>query len=301
MTIRNKLRHYRSIPLAALLLTFVGFSVSAVTVQASTITFEDLGVGPNVCTIDDTNDGINNGINYGNYWNGSDGSGGFTSGGAFFNNSYSGAWSGFSYTNVNYTDTSVSDYTHQFAAVTGTGVGGSGNYVIGFNCSSCIDAGYGGSLPTVTIPTGMSVVSAMFTNTTYTVASMLHGDSFAKKFTSTDWLLLTITGENASGTSIGSVDFYLAKGTSIVTDWESIDLSSLASATTLVFDLSSSDSGLYGMNTPAYFAMDNLTLSAVPEPSTLALLCGAGVAGMFWSYRRRRFRRAASFSTMECC
>ena len=41
------------------------------------------------------------------------------------------------------------------------------------------------------------------------------------------------------------------------------------------------------MNTPAYFALGDLTLSSVPEPSTLALLGAAGVVGMFWGYRRR--------------
>ena len=100
---------------------------------------------------------------------------------------------------------------------------------------------------------------------------------------------------------VGSVDFYLAHNGSIVNTWQSVDLSSLSAAKTLEFDLTSSDTGPYGMNTPAYFAMDNLKLSAVPEPSTLALICGAGVAGTSWGYRQRCSPHTAALGRKECC
>ena len=46
-------------------------------------------------------------------------------------------------------------------------------------------------------------------------------------------------------------------------------------ATSLGFGLQSSDNDpTFGMNTPAYFAADNLRLNAVPEPSTLVLSLG---------------------------
>ena len=195
----------------------------------------------------------------GSYWNGSNGSGGFTSRGAFFNNSYDseyGAWSGWSYSNVN--DTTDSGYTNQYAAYTGTAVGGSGIYAVGYG-SSTFPAG--GVLPAITIPAGMQVQSAMFTNTTYAALSMRTGDQFAAPFGPSDWFLLTITGLSASGGTLGSVGFYLAQNGSIVNTWQSVNLSSLSLARTLDFDLNSSDSGLYGINTPAYFAMDDLVLT----------------------------------------
>ena len=198
------------------------------------------------------------------YWNGSDGSGGFTSRGAQFNNSYDqtyGSWSGWSYSDVN--DTTTAGYTNQYAAYTGTAVGGSGNYGVGYT---------GGSVaPTITLPAGMQVQSAMFTNATYAALSMLNGDQFAKKFGPGDWFELTITGENAANNVVGSVNFYLAQNGSIVNTWQSVDLSSLSAATTLGFNLTSSDTGTYGINTPAYFAIDDLTL--VPK-----------VAGTFSSF-----------------
>jgi hypothetical protein len=222
----------------------LAIGVLAGTTRGTTVDFEDLSLAAN------------------SYWYGSDGSGGFTSRGACFNNLYDAdydSWSGWSYSNVNYTDTSGSDYTRQFAAITGTGVGGCGNYGVAYGCSSC-QSSFGGVLPTITIPEGMQVRSAMFTNTTYAVASMLNGDQFAKQFGSDDWLKLTITGECAPGHVLGSVELYLARNGTIVNTWQSVDFSSLAA---LTFDLTSSDNGLYGMNTPAYFAMDSLTLSAL--------------------------------------
>ncbi len=60
---------------------------------------------------------------------------------------------------------------------------------------------------------------------------------------------------------LGSVHFYLAQNGSIVNAWQSVNLSSLSAARTLVFNLTSSDTDpIYGMNTPAYFAMGDLTL-----------------------------------------
>ena len=237
------------------------------------VDFNDLSLAPN------------------SYWNGSDGSGGFTSKGTYFNNSYDpvyGTWSGWSYSNVH--DTTTPGYGNQYAAFPGTGVGGSGNYAVGY----VGDPNFGGMLPSITIPNGMQVQSAMFTNTTYAALSMLNGDSFAKQFGPTDWFKLTITGEGASNNVVGSVDFYLAQNGSIMNTWQSVDLSSLSAAKTLVFDLTSSDTGLYGMNTPAYFAMGDLTLSSVPEPATLAMLCGGLIAGLVWVYRRQCSLRTAA-------
>lgn len=227
--------------IVALLLAIAALAGTAGGQTAVTANFQDLPPAPN------------------SHWNGSDGSGGFTSGGAYFNNSYDpvyGDWSGWSYSNVN--NITTPGYANQYAAYTGTAVAGSGNYAVG-----CVgDPAYGGVLPTIAIPSGMQVQSATFTNTTYAALSMLNGDQFAKQFGPTDWFLLTITGEDASNNVLGSVDFYLAQNGSIVNTWLPVDLSSLSAASTLVFDLASSDNSQYGMNTPAYFAMGSLTLSS---------------------------------------
>jgi hypothetical protein len=54
----------------------------------------------------------------------------------------------------------------------------------------------------------------------------------------------------------------------------------------LGFALTSTDNGAFGMNTPAYFAMDNLAVVPIPEPSAAWLLAGGiGILGL--AVRRR--------------
>ncbi len=236
----------------------------------------------------------------GSYDNGWDLAGGFTSHGAFFSNSYDTAfnsWSGWAYSNVNDPTTTgptpfLGDFNHQFAAITGTAPGGSGNYAISSGTGAAIN-----------LPAGTSPVSFEVTNSTYSYLSMTHGDGFAKQFSTGDFFELKIfgfMGSNGAGTEVGEVDFFLAKYTSSdslpVNVWTLVDLSSLAKAHSLTFDYASSDVGEFGINTPEYFAMDDLTLrtaSVVPEPSTAMLaLTAMGTMGLA-AVRCRRRRRPA--------
>ena len=108
------------------------------------------------------------------------------------------------------------------------------------------------------------VVSGFYvTNSAYAYTSMQYGDSYARKFIYGDWFKLTITGVDAAGESTGSVDFYLADLRNddfayIINTWRWVDLTSLGQVKRLEFALSSSDTGQWGMNTPAYFCLDNL-------------------------------------------
>jgi hypothetical protein len=217
--------------------------------------------------------------------------GSFTSGGATFNNSYNanfGVWSGWSYSNV--VDNATAGFTNQYAAFNPSGGDASAQYGVA-NAFSPGDA-------TIALPAGQIPVSMRVVNTTYAALSMKNGDQFAKKFggasgNDPDFFLLTITGKNAQNQSTGSVDFYLAdfrfannQSDYIVSQWTTVDLSKLGAGTsTLSFGLNSSDVGAFGMNTPAYFAMDNLQLTAIPEPSSLTLVAFA--VGAF-TFRARR-------------
>ncbi|GAA5506610.1 hypothetical protein Rcae01_02063 [Novipirellula caenicola] len=191
----------------------------------------------------------------------------FTSDEAQLNNAYSldyGSWSGWAYSNE--TNTSTPGFANQFSAITGGGANDSATYGVAFASAT------GEDVATITLPEDAGALqSIQITNTTYAALSMQNGDSFAKKFggasgTDADWFLLTIQGKDDSGTSVGTVDFYLADFRSddssldyIVDTWTDVDLSSLGNASSLEFWVTSSDVGPFGMNTPAYFAMDELS------------------------------------------
>ena len=206
-------------------------------------------------------------------WFGEDQSGGFTSGTVFFKNTYTisqwgNYWShDFIYTNA--TDSTTAGYTNDYSAITAKGANNSPNYAMCFG-SGEIDFGS----PKI-------VNSIAITNSTYAALSMRDGDAFAKQFGDStnaqgnidgtngeDWFVLTIKGKDSAGVVTDSVLVYLADfrfsnpaQDYILKTWENVDLTSLGDIRYVSFSLSSSDIGSFGMNTPAYFALDNLTFS----------------------------------------
>jgi hypothetical protein len=95
---------------------------------------------------------------------------------------------------------------------------------------------------------------------------MRNGDAFSKKFKAADkdYFRLDVFGYRSGTRTKDSVIFYLAdfRNTDttknyIVKDWQWMDLSKLGKIDSLEFRLQSSDNGSFGMNTPAYFCLDN--------------------------------------------
>lgn len=200
------------------------------------------------------------------FYNGSDGAGEFVSGGFSFKNSYNAewaSWSGFAASTV--TDNQTPGWANQYSAVPGTGALGTSAYAVGY--------GIGNSEINFqkTMVTGLYI-----TNATYTYLAMKNGDDFSKKFggttgTDPDWLKVSIAGIAETGDTTGVVDYYLAdfraensNNDILVDQWEWVDLTSLGEISTLRFSLSSSDNGMWGMNTPAYFCIDQLNHQDLP-------------------------------------
>lgn len=169
-------------------------------------------------------------------------------------------WSNFTYSS--YTDTTTPGFGNQYSAITGDGNGaGQDQYGITTGPGAYIDFG------------GATQVSSFdVTNTTYAYLSMLNGDSFAKQFEAGDFFRVTVS---ELGNSANNVEFSLAEGTNILDTWLNVDLSSLGVVNGLEFSYSSSDVGSFGINTPLYFAIDNIEYQAVPVPAAAWLLLSA--------------------------
>lgn len=195
------------------------------------------------------------------YWNGSDGTGSFVSGGFRFENGYeiyeTGPYAyGFYYTNL--TSKTSTGSNEMYNSVVGHGAEDSKTYAT-YNVNEWTPKG----VEVISSEDGEVVSGFYVTNSAYAYASMTHGDSYAKRFGTNDWFKLTITGYDAAGEQTGTVDFYLADlrdvaNAYILDTWRWVDLTSLGKVKRLGFTMSSSDTGMWGMNTPAYFCMDNL-------------------------------------------
>ena len=225
------------------LLIAICFLACSLATQAQTVSFE-------TAQLDSTG-----------YWNGADGTGSYTEEGFTFSNYYDdawGSWSGFAVSNIQ--DDTTGTWSNQFGVNTAMAYSGA-NFAV-----ATLGA---------TISSEARVVDGFYiTNSTYATQSMLNGDSYAKKFggvsgDEADWFKLSIIGKLDSAV-MDTVDFYLADfrfedntEDYIVNEWTWLDLSFLGNVTELSFEWSSSDNGDSGMNTPAYFCMDDLSVNTV--------------------------------------
>ena len=197
-----------------------------------------------------------------------------------YDTTYNSWEAGFAYSNK--TDSITSGYKNMYAAKAGKGYSGSEKYAVYW-------AGYGAPKP-ISLYASSSWFAPRgfyFTNSTFAYNSMRDGDVFAKKFGGTtgndsDWFKVTVQGYLHGAVKNDSVTFYLAdfrfKDNTqdyIVKDWRYVDLTTLGAVDSMFFTFSSSDVGTFGINTPTYFCMDNLSVAiptAVSRPTLGAAL-----------------------------
>jgi hypothetical protein len=181
----------------------------------------------------------------------------------FYNDAW-GSWNGFSISNV--TDNTTAGWTNQYAAYTGSGYN-SQTYAVFYPDGE------------ISVEAPSSIDSFFVTNTAYAAISMRDGDLFSKQFGSIynadgeldgtdgeDFLRLWIIAEGWDWNQKDSVEFYLAdyrfeedQDDYIVDTWQKIDLTQLGFWISKVsFRFESSDIGAWGINTPTYFAIDDI-------------------------------------------
>lgn len=285
----------RSLRFVCFLTLALASSVPAVRAGTLTATFEDMGLAPNSYLNAANPAPTGTPIPY-------ETSGFFTSGGGSFHNvngqdTFFPYWSGWSISTM--TDTKTNSFDNQYSAITGKGAGGSATYAV---------ADTGSSSTYINLAPGSTPLSFDVTNTTYAALTMEKGDpyGFTKPFSHAlnSFFLLTVTGYGGldlTGPHLGAFEIYLADFRDsdatknfVLDSWQTVILpTAFANAESLGFALTSSDNDpLYGMNTPSYFALDNLTVrtpAAVPEPASLLLcLTGVGIGGLAVWFRRGR-------------
>lgn len=175
------------------------------------------------------------------------------------------SWSGFAISNVS--DTVTPGRPNQYASITGSGYLQSNHYAVGY------------ATPQVKIYLkeayrGEKITQLAISNSTYTYYSLLNGDSFAKKFggvdgNDPDYYGLIIHGYHSGSIGTDSVEVILADYRFNNNDldyiskkWQLIDLSVLGPVDSIQITAVSTDVGMFGINTPTYFCVDNISTTA---------------------------------------
>ncbi|MBR6118409.1 MAG: DUF4465 domain-containing protein [Paludibacteraceae bacterium] len=151
---------------------------------------------------------------------------------------------------TNITDTTFKDYKDAYKSIAGGAKGGK-NYVVWF------EDGFSGNA--IKLKEATTVAGMYVCNNVYAYNSITKGDAIAgEPFGDDDWFMLSIGGMLDGKMVNTQVDFYLAKGKNVVTDWTYVDLSQLGKVDAIFFTMAGSRTGDWGLNTPTYFCIDNL-------------------------------------------
>lgn len=176
--------------------------------------------------------------------------------------------SGSAYTNVK--DSTNGNYSNLYGCIAYNGYNNSNYYVTLQNYA------------TIVLKSPYEIVDGFYiTNTTYAAKVVKYGNMFSRAFGDTtgtgcgcpqgsypDWFKVVVRGYKNGVMLNDSVEFYLAdyrfsnnSQDYIVWNWQWVDCSTLGQVDSIQFFMSSSDTGPWGMNTPAFFNIDNFTTS----------------------------------------
>lgn len=202
------------------------------------------------------------------YWNGEDGNGMLQDNSFVYTNNYNaeyGSWDGFALSCSSSTSFSADNYlTDQYNCC--SVIPNSKVFLVGYYSA------WANSEPTIYMTASKTDLTRRsfypltvdITNAAYTLNSMKNGDAYAKKFEYSDYLYLYITGYKA-GKEINSIKIALAENGTMLEKWGTADLRSFGLVDEIRFRMDSSDKGEWGINTPTYFCLDNLSIALPKE------------------------------------
>ena len=217
--------------------------------HAQTVSFENVLTGGN------------------NVYNGSDNAGGFTSGPLYFRNSYDAqfqSWSGFGASAQ--IDTSNGTFSNQYSCFAGEAKSGS-TFGIAYYFGRVFFRN-----PNPGTPLKLNGLS--YTNSTWAAKVMRNGDAFSKKFggqsgNDPDYFALKVfnhyNGQVTDTAILYLADYRFADNSQdyIVKAWREATFNFSQPFDSIGFELESTDVGAFGMNTPAYFCVDDIVVSVV--------------------------------------
>ena len=179
----------------------------------------------------------------------------------------SSSWrSGSAFTNVK--DTANGTYTNLYGSITNGAFNGSTYVTVKDSAIIKMNSN------------ALSLSGFFVTNTTYAYKTIKNGNSLSRKFGDTtgtfsglpqgtypDWFKLIVHPYRGGVLLTDSVEHYLADyrqaGTAndyIQNNWQYVFCANLPISDSIKITMRSSDTGIYGINTPAYFCMDNFTV-----------------------------------------
>ncbi len=171
-------------------------------------------------------------------------------------------------------DSITPNFTNLYGSRAGGGAQGSDVFMVG-------QSPFGPDNLQFTSATPISLQSVDITNSTYAFFTIRDGNQFSKAFggpsgDDPDYFFIRWKGY-IEGQLTDSVDIYLAdyrftdnSEDYILDDWTSFNLEALGSVDRVEIEFFSSDTGQFGINTPLFFNLDNLSFTGTTSDGSLA-------------------------------
>ncbi len=149
-------------------------------------------------------------------------------------------------------------------ARTGCGADGSDNFLVFYGNLETLAAVVGVDCrPEIYFRDGKAriIEQCMVNTTTYFVNVVEYGNEFSPALTEDDDdIVISATGFDAEGRQTATAEFTLATYGSTVKQWTPWDLTSLGEVVRVSFNILGGHTDDYGMTSPKYFALDNISL-----------------------------------------
>lgn len=104
------------------------------------------------------------------------------------------------------------------------------------------------------------ITSISYSPTTYVLAVEKNGNDYARALNNADDYLKVVATGYVGTTQTAAVDLYLTRNGVQQEGWQTVSLAQLGAVTKVVFTFEGSDTGDWGLNTPTYVAIDNITV-----------------------------------------